>query len=90
MAPKKEVCSLGSVQPVGDEWRPEVSNVGKGPKRATLAWAALDLECVQQANTREEMRFSFGHICLYARPTVDGVMALEERDGVAEPESLDS
>jgi len=79
MAPKKEVCSLGSVQPVGDDWRAEVSNVSKGPTRATLAEAARDLNFVQQANTREQMRTLFGQLCLDARST----QSLEERDGGA-------
>ena len=56
MAPKKEVASLGSTQPVGDGWRAEVSNVSKGPERATHAEAARDLSRVQQASTREEMK----------------------------------
>ena len=56
MAPKKEVASLGSTQPVGDGWRAEVSNASKGPKRATHVEAARDLSRVQQASTREEMK----------------------------------
>ena len=56
MAPKKDIHTLGSTQPVGDGWRAEVSNAGKGPTRTTLAEATRDLEAAQQANTQEEMK----------------------------------
>ena len=80
MAPKKEVNSLGSTQPVDDGWRAEVSNVGKGPKRATRAEAIRDLSSAQQANTRQEMRTLLGQLCLETR----SVQSLADRGGGAE------
>ena len=56
MAPKKDLALLGSVVAVGDGWRVELSNVGKGPKRALHQEAMSDLACVRAAATREEMK----------------------------------
>ena len=81
MAPKKEVRSLGSTQPVDDGWRAEVSNVGKGPTRATLAEAVRDLDAAQQANTREEMKTFLGQLRQEAR----SAQSLTDRCDGAEP-----
>ena len=81
MAPKKEMNSLGSTQPVDDGWRAEVSNVGKGPKRATLAEAIRDLNSAQQANTREEMKTLLGQLRLESR----SAQSLTNGDDGAEP-----
>ena len=55
MAPKKAVACLGSVQPIADCWRAEVSEVGKGPSRLTKAHAEQDLEVARGAESRTDM-----------------------------------
>ena len=55
MAPKKDVKRLGSVQPICDCWRVEVSGVGKGPSRATKALAEQDLVSVRAEASRAHM-----------------------------------
>lgn len=62
MAPKKDLQSFGSVQPVGDGWRVEAGRTGRGPKRATLPEAMQDLASARQAGTREDMTASLKRI----------------------------
>ena len=55
MAPKKALVCLGSVQPIAERWRAEVSEVGKGPSRLTKAHAEQDLEVARGAESRTDM-----------------------------------
>ena len=55
MAPKKDIKRLGTVQPICDCWRAEISGVGKGPSRPTKALAEQDLEVARGAESRARM-----------------------------------
>ena len=97
MAPKKELASLGSAQPVGDGWRAEVSNLSKGPKRATHAEAAEDLRRVQQASTREEMKTLLAELREEARsaqplagPHEEAEVEVPPRRDVAQPPAAEN
>ena len=56
MPPKKDIKSLGSVQPNFRMWRVEISGVGKGPSRPTKTLAEQDLEVARAAESRAHMR----------------------------------
>ena len=55
MAPKKDISILGDVQPHGDQWRVEITGVGKGQTRPSKAEAQADLALAQAEPTRERM-----------------------------------